>query len=145
MGITWDDISGNVVGKNIAVGPGTVNVSEAQLQKLPNRYAQSLKDFSTGVNEHLKGQQIPEEQIKEVNYSLNSFAKEVEGIKPEEENNVNLGKRRDLNRKFGNIIHLVVKALPTAARIAPTLFAPLAPFSGLIGESVEQIVSDYTK
>jgi hypothetical protein len=36
--------SGNIIGKNIVVGSGTIAVSETQLQKIPNEYAQSLKD-----------------------------------------------------------------------------------------------------
>jgi hypothetical protein len=39
----------------------------------------------------------------------------------------------------------VLKVLPTAARIGSSLFAPLAPFSDAIGESVEKVVADFTQ
>ena len=51
--------SGNIIGKNIVGGSGTINVAETQLQKIPNEYAQALKDFSESVNQQLKGRQIP--------------------------------------------------------------------------------------
>ena len=49
----------NIIGKNIVVGSGTINVAETQLQKIPNEYAQALKDFSESVNQQIKGRQIP--------------------------------------------------------------------------------------
>ena len=62
----------------------------------------------------------------------------------EVENNSNPGKRRVLNGKFGSVVRSVLKVMPTAARIGSSLFAPLAPFSSLIGETVEKVVADYT-
>jgi len=75
---------------------------------------------------------------------LKDFAQEVQGVKSGEENNINPGKRRVLNGKFGNVIRSILKGLPTGARIGSSLFAPLAPFSSLIGETVEKVVADYT-
>jgi hypothetical protein len=135
--------SGNIIGKNIVVGSGTISVNEQQLQKLSDQYAQSLKTFSNSLNEQLKGQQVPEDKVKEVNDTLNDFAKEAEDVKPGEEQNISPGKKRVLNGKFGNVVRGVLKALPTAARIGSSLFAPLAPFSNAIGESVEKVVADY--
>jgi hypothetical protein len=136
--------SGNVIGKNIVVGSGTISVSEQQLAKLPDKYAESLKSFSDTLNQQLKGQQVPEDKVKEVNDTLKDFAQEVHDVKPGEENNINPGKRRVLSGKFGSVIRSVLKGLPTAARIGSSLFAPLAPFSSLIGETVEKVVADYT-
>ena len=134
--------SGNVIGKNIVVGSGTISVNEQQLAKLPVKYAESLKSFCDILNEQLKGQQIPEDKVKEVNDTLKDFAQEVQGVKSGEENNP--GKRRILSGKFGSTIRSVLKGLPTAARIGSSLFSPLAPFSSLIGETVEKVVADYT-
>src|SRR5262249_47234449 len=106
------------------------------------KYAESLKSFSDTLNQQLKGQQIPEDKVKEVNDTLKDFAQEVQDVKSGEENNP--GKRRVLNGKFGNVIRSVLKGLPTAARIGSSLFASLASFSSLIGESVEKVVADYT-
>jgi zinc-ribbon domain len=121
--------SGHVIGKNVVVGSGTISINEQQLQKLPDKYAESLKTFSETLNNHLKGQQVPEDKVKEVNETLNDFAKEVEDVKPGEEKNLNARKNRIINGKFGNIVQGVFKVLPTVARIASSLFAPLSPFS----------------
>ena len=67
--------SGNVIGKNIVVGSGTINVSQTQLQQIPNEYATALKEFSEQINNQLKGKQLPEEQIKSVNNSLEEWQK----------------------------------------------------------------------
>src|SRR5215211_1650494 len=77
--------SGHTIGKNIVVGSGTINVSETELQKIPNEYAQALKEFSENINEQLKGKQIPEEEVKSINNNMNELAKEVEDIKPGKE------------------------------------------------------------
>jgi hypothetical protein len=136
--------SGNIIGKNIVVGSGTINVSQQELSKIPiPEYANALKEFSESINQQLQGKQIPEEQVKEINSNLNELAKEVQDIKPGQEQQISPAKRRTLNGKFGNVIRGVLKVLPTAATIASSLFPPLAPFSGLIGESVEKVVSDY--
>jgi SMC interacting uncharacterized protein involved in chromosome segregation len=102
-----------------------------------------LKEFSDSINQQLKGKEIPEEQVKEINSNLNEFAKEVQDVKPGEEKQVSPAKRRILNGKFGNVVSGVLKVLPTAARIGSSLFAPLAPFSDVIGESVQKVVADY--
>ena len=52
-------------------------------------------------------------------------------------------KRRIFNGKPANVVIGVLKALPTAARIGSSLFAPLALFSDVIGESVQKVVADY--
>lgn len=137
--------SGHIIGKNIVIGSGTINVNEDHLQKIPNEYADALKKFTESLNQQFKNQQIPKEQVQEINESLEDLAKEVEDVKPEEEKEkkINPGKRRILNGKFGNVVQTVLKALPTAAKIGSSLFAPLAPFSDLIGESVQKVVDDF--
>src|SRR5205814_5654805 len=77
--------SGNVIGKNIVVGSGTINVSQQELGKIPvPEYANALKEFSESVNQQLKGRQIPEEKVKDINNNMNELAKEVQDIKPGE-------------------------------------------------------------
>ena len=47
--------SGNIIGKNIVVGDGTINVSQQELSKIPvSEYANALKEFSESVNQQLK-------------------------------------------------------------------------------------------
>jgi hypothetical protein len=60
--------SGNIIGKNIVVGSGTINVSQQELAKIQDPgYARALKDFSENINQQLKGKQLPEEQTKFIN------------------------------------------------------------------------------
>ncbi len=120
----------------------TINVNDNQLQKIPDEYADALKKFTESLNQQFKDQQVSKEQVQEINKSLEDFAKEVEDVKPEEKEKISPGKKRILNGKFGNVVQTVLKVLPAAAKIASSLFAPLAPFSDLIGE-VQEIVDDF--
>ena len=109
--------SGNIIGKNIVISSGTISVNEQQLENIPDKYAKGLKTFSEMLNHQLKGQQVPEDKVKEVNDTLNDFAKEVQDLKPGEEKNIDPGQKPILNGKFRSIIWGVLKVIPTAARI----------------------------
>ena len=111
--------SGNIIGKNIVVGSGTINVSQQELSKIPvPEYANALREFTESINQQLKGKEIPEEQVKEINGNLNEFAKEVQDVKPGEEKQISPAKKRILNGKFGNVVRGVLKALPTEQELA---------------------------
>jgi len=137
--------SGNIIGKNVVVGSGTINVSETELQRIPNEYSQALKEFSENINRQLKGKQIPEEEVKSINNNMNELAKEVEDIKPGEEGEqqkeeqIDYVKQTQIETKTASLIQRVLKVLPEAAETAAT-FTPLAPFSKLIGKGTQQIV-----
>jgi hypothetical protein len=132
--------SGNIVGKNIVVGSGTINVSEQQLAKIPNEYAESLRAFSEAIVKQLKDRQIPEEQVKSINQSMNELAKEVEDIKPGKEQEIDYAKQANIEAKTAGVIQRVLTVLPQAAETAAT-FTPLAPFSKLIGKGVQEFVN----
>jgi hypothetical protein len=138
--------SGNVIGKNIVVGSGTINVSQQELAKIPvPEYANALKEFSESVNQQLKGTQIPEEKVKDINNNLNELAKEVQDIKPEEEQQqIDYVKQTQIESKTATTIQKVLDVLPEAAQTAAT-FTPLAPFSKLIGKGVQGIVDAIAK
>lgn len=133
--------SGNVIGKNIVVGSGTINVSQQELAKIPvPEYANALKEFSDSVNQQLKGTQIPEEKVKDINNNLNELAKEVQDIKPgEEQQQIDYVKQTQIESKTATTIQKVLDVLPEAAETVAT-FTPLAPFSKLIGKGVQGIV-----
>jgi hypothetical protein len=137
--------SNNTIGKNIVIGSGTINVSEQRMQKIPPIYAKSLQEFPEKINQELQGQKISEQEKKELNNSIDEFAKEVENAKIEEgkENELPRVKKRILHGKLSSVIQVDLKSLPTAARIGSSLFAPLYPFSNVIGDKVEEIVEDY--
>ena len=124
-----------------------INVSQQELAKIPvPEYANALKEFSESVNQQLKGRQIPEEKVKDINNNLNELAKEVQDIKPgeEEQQQIDYVKQTQIESKTATTIQKVLDVLPEAAETAAT-FTPLAPFSKLIGKGVRQIVDAITK
>jgi len=132
--------SGNIIGKNIVVGSGTINVSERRLMEIQNNeYAQSLKQFSEIINNQLKGLQVPEERVKSINESIDELAKEVKDIKPGKEQEIDYVKQTNVEAKTASLIQKVLDVLPQAAENVAT-FTPLAPFSKLIGKGVQGIV-----
>ena len=141
------EVSGNnnLIGKNIVVGSGTISVKDERLYNLPSKYSESLKEFTEKINSELQGQKISEDEKNAINNNIDELAKEVEEAKVEEgkENELPRAKKRELNGKLGTVIKTVLKILPTAAKIGSSFFAPLSPFSDLIGEKVEDIVNDY--
>ena len=136
--------SGNIVGKNIVVGPGTINISEQRLEKIQNNeYTESLKAFSEMINNQLKDRRIPEEKVKSINQNLDDLAKEIEEIKPGKEK-LDYVKQMNVESKTATLIQKILDVLPEAAETAST-FTPLAPFSKLIGKGVQQIVNAVKK
>lgn len=122
---------GNVIGKNISI-------NKQQLQNMPFEYAESLKAFM----KEIKTYDIPSEQIKPIQDSLNSLTKEVEDVKPDEK--INTVKQKVLNSKFSIFAEKVLKALPHTAETV-VAFTPLAPFSKLIGEGIQELVEAIQK
>ena len=100
-----------------------------------------MQEFSDRLNSQLNGLQVPEEQVKEINNRLNELTKEVEGIKPGQEEEIDYEKQKNIEAKTGGLIQRVLKVLPQSAETAAT-FTPLAPFSKLIGKGVEQLVDE---
>ena len=132
--------SGNIIGKNINVGDGTINVNEQKLAEIQNNeYAQSLKSFAETINKQLKGQQIPEEQVKSINKNIEELATEVKDVEPGKEEKIDYIKKTNIESKTANLIQKVLNVLPQAAETTAT-FTPLAPFSKLIGKGVQGIV-----
>jgi hypothetical protein len=64
--------TGNIAGKYVVVGTGTINASEQQLTKIPDDYANALRKFSENINKQLEGSQIPQEQIESIKQSMSS-------------------------------------------------------------------------
>jgi hypothetical protein len=136
--------TGNIAGKYVVVGPGTINASEQQLTKIPDEYANALREFSENINKQLEGSKIPQEQIELIKQSINNLAKEVEGIKPGKEQEIDYERQKNIEAKTGGLIQRVLNVLPQAAETAAT-FTPLAPFSKLIGKGVQEIVNAVQK
>jgi hypothetical protein len=133
--------TGNIAGKYVVVGSGTINVSEQQLARIQNNeFAQSLRGFSENINKQFKDRQIPEEQIISINQSMSELAKEVEEIRQGKEQEIDYVKQTNLEAKTASVIQKVINVLPQAAETAAT-FTPLAPFSKLIGKGIQEMVN----
>jgi hypothetical protein len=132
--------TGNTAAKYVVVGSGTINASEQQLTKIPDEYANALREFSEKINKQLEGHQIPQDQVESIKQSINNLAKEVEGIKPGKEQEIDYEKQKNVEAKTGGLIQRVLNVLPQAAETAAT-FTPLSPFSKLIGKGVQEIVN----
>lgn len=132
--------SGNIVGKNVKI-TGNVTLSNQQLSKIPGEYAKSLEGFTQTLNQQLEKHKVPAEKAAPVQEAVKELAKEMEGVRSDE---VNTAKKRQLNARVTSVIDAVVKVLPKAAETL-TAFTPLAPFSKLIGEGVEQLAKALQK
>ena len=127
------------------VGSATINVSQQELANIQDpEYAKALKDFSEHINQELKGRQIPEEQVKSINTSLEELAKEVQGVKPGREGQIDYPRQLNIESKTVSVVQKILNVLPEEAENADT-FTPLSPFSKLIGKGVIQIVEDIAK
>jgi len=126
----------NIVGKNILV------INSQQLARMPDEYANSLQAFSETVNQQLKKHKVPPERVAPVQESMNKLAKEIEAVKKVEE--IGYAKKTGIKAKLAAVAEALMKILPkTAETIAA--FTPLAPFSKLIGEGVEEMVKAIQK
>jgi hypothetical protein len=67
-------------------------VSEQQLSKIPNEYAESLRAFTEAVTNQLKNRQILEDHVKSINQSISELAKAIEGVKPGAEQEIDCQK-----------------------------------------------------
>jgi hypothetical protein len=118
--------SRNVIGKDISI-------NKQQLENMPSEYAESITKFI----EELKKYNIPPEQVKPIQDSLNDFTNEVEGIKPDEK--ITTVKQRNLNSKFSTFAEKILKVLPKTVETV-SAFTLFSPFSKLISEGVQQLV-----
>jgi hypothetical protein len=109
-----------------------------------NVFAQGLRDFSENVNKQLIDRQIPEEQVKSINQSMNELAKEVEDISSGKEQEIDYVKRTNIEGKTASVIQGVLNVLPQGAETV-AMFTPLAPFSKLIGKGIQDIVNAIQK
>ncbi|MBF8265226.1 MAG: hypothetical protein HW384_1090 [Dehalococcoidia bacterium] len=132
--------SGNIVGKNVKI-TGNVTLSNQQLSKIPTEYAKSLESFTQTINQELEKRKVPAEKAAPVQEAVKELAKEMEDVRSDQVTTI---KTKHLNTKVSALIDAVVKILPKTAETL-TAFTPLAPFSKLIGEGVEQLAKALQK
>lgn len=132
---------GNVVGKNITVS-GSININSKELEKVPDRYAGSLKEFTENINKELTSNNIEPEKVQPVQESINELTKEIQELPPVEE--IPTTKKKKIGAKLAAVAEGILKLLPKTAQTIAA-FTPLAPFSELIGEGVEALVKGIQK
>ena len=75
---------------------------------------------------------------------MSELAKEVEDIRPDKEQEIGYVKQTNVEAKTASVIQKVLNVLPQAAETAAT-FTPLAPFSKLIGEGMQEMANAIQK
>lgn len=133
--------SGHNIGKYV-VGTGTININNEQLLKIPKEYADSIKSFTDAINQQFKVNNVPQEQIQEVQRNIYEYTKGLEGIKLGQD--IGVIKKTDLKAKFVNVTKSALSILPKTLQVI-TAFTPLAPFSSLIGENTQLLVQSIQK
>ena len=88
---------------------------------------------------------MSEEQVLSINTSLEELVKEVQGVKPGREEQIDYPIQLNIESKTVSIIEKTLNALPEAEKETAATFGPLDPFSKLIGKGVGQIVEDIAK
>lgn len=129
--------TGNIVGKEVTVS-GTVTVNPDRLDRMAPEYAQSLQAFAEGLNQRLAEQEVPPEQMAEVNESVDALAAEAEDLPTEEPPTEE--KKRGIWQRLAGVGRSLLKVLPDAAE-AVTALTPLAPFGKIIGKAVDGVVA----
>jgi hypothetical protein len=112
----------------------TSNISEKQLEKIPEEYRKSLRDFSNKINTHLENH--PE--VKPINQSMIGLARQIEDITTGNKNEFDYEKQKNIEAKIGGIIQKVLKILPEKAESTATI-ATLGPLGKLAGKEVLEI------
>lgn len=140
------EVKGDVIGGNVS-GTGNifgkkVEIHQQSIQKLHPEFAESLKDFSSSVESLMKKNSVPQIDKERIQQQIGELAEETQEIEPGAQ--VPYVKQSKLKAKIAEIADNLMKVLPSAAETAAS-FTPLAPFSKVIGESVEGIVKAVTR
>lgn len=118
------------------------NVENDLLAKLPKEYSNALLNFHQNIEKEIKEHNVPEDKKNEIQNSLTDLIKETQGMDPDKEPGIL--KQQSWREKFFGILRSVLPVLPkTAETIAA--FTPLAPFSKIIGNSVQGVVQQVQK
>jgi hypothetical protein len=128
-----------IIAKNIS---GNISIGAQQLEKMPDEYAKSLEAFTENINQLLQKYQVSQEQIAPVQQVIEEFTQEVATVEPDEK--VDYVKEISLKSKLVSAAAGLAKLLPKGVEVVAA-FTPLAPFSKLIGEAVDVVVSNVVK
>jgi hypothetical protein len=129
-GINQHEIQNNVI-----------QLDDQYLNKMHKDYADSLKQFVEQVNKRLQTEKVPAEKIAPIKESLNTVAKELEGVKPDED--LPPSKEYSIGAKFSSAIEGLIDISPQIAETVVSCIPILSVFSKPIGKGVETIIERY--
>jgi len=140
--ITGVGISGsNNIIKKITKISDSFNIKN-DLSNLPNEYANAFKNFLENIDTQIQKYNINEKNKEDIHNSIDDLIKETKGVSPNTE--PGLLKQQNWKEKFFGVLKNILPVLPKTAETI-TMFTPLAPFSKIIGNTVEKVVAGVQK
>jgi hypothetical protein len=124
----------NIFGKEIS---GTINIKKQILDNLSDNYSEAFEKFIQNLNEQIKKNNLTPEKVNLIQQAVTDLTKETEGISPGKEPTTL--KKEAWRGKFFEVLRRVLPVLPKAAETIAA-FTPLAPFSKIIGDTVEKVI-----
>jgi|SRR5687768_10545054 predicted nucleic acid-binding Zn-ribbon protein len=115
--------TGHIIGKQITINQSTYN-------KLEPEFKNSLDDLLALINKH--SEQLPENERKSINESIDGLAKATEGLKVGQVLQ-DQQKKDEIKSQQITLADKIVKYVPKVAESIASA-TPLAPFSKVVGE-----------
>jgi hypothetical protein len=140
--VTITNVKGNENETTVTV-TGDIKVDENILSKLEPEFRTSITELKNQLNNKLKEQGgLTQEQINLIAETIDKLAKDIVGIRSDEEVK-DEEKKDDIKTRLRNFVEVLVDAAPGVAE-SITSMTPLAPVSKAIGKGVGY-VSDLIK
>ena len=106
-------------------------------QQSRNEYVQGVLAFGKGVEEQLKASPAPAEAVRPLQEATAELSQEAAKIEPEQP--VSVSRKMSIRARLYAVAEGLLKVVPRTAEAVAAL-TPLAPFSKLIGEGLQEIV-----
>ena len=104
----------------------------------PNEYVQGVQAFARQVDEQLQTASAPPEAVKPLQEATAELAQEAAKMEPEQP--VSVSRKMNVRAKLYAVAEGLLRVVPRTAEAVAAL-TPLAPFSKLIGEGLEEVVT----
>jgi hypothetical protein len=118
-------------------GSGDIAINANLLSTIDPQFKKAIVEFNNLVSSEIKqkGVSISQDQQKSIEEEVNKLAKEVKGIKADEEAKVDEDKKDSIRTRLHNIAEKIIDSVPSVAESLAS-FTPLAPFGKAIGKGV---------
>lgn len=103
----------------------------------PNEYVAGVQAFAKNVDEQIKAVPALPEAVKPLQEATGELAQEAAKIEPEQP--VSVSRKMTIRAKLYAVAEGLLRVVPRTAEAVAAL-TPLAPFSKLIGEGLEEVV-----